>query len=350
MLCLRALSNILVVAKKTDDGDKSTRSEANKGTRAKGTSSHCQGATGINVGENGMVETCSSNGRGGSNGKLGKAVRKGLDPGTEVQPTSLTVGEAKSEVIDFLGDEDWYEVELHGGEPYAISLNGVAIEERGTLPLADPYLRGIYLRGEKLGENDDASEKNSLVVFVTPETEVYQIKVGGYGRAIGGYKIEARMPTQEDQDFFDATNSTRKPKVLRLGVSEEGTIEKPNDKNWYVIDLKGHRKYRIQVEPRAANETSISFALAIHNSDGKPLWGSVRKNKENEKYKKYGKYGNKYKQNASLATTILENSTIEEFVTTQNGVHYLGVSSVGAKYGSYTIYIEELTHNVAKNP
>lgn len=68
-------------------------------------------------------------------------------PGNLATSAVIQLGQSKSGVLDFAGDQDWYRVEVVAGKTYAFGLEGFGV---GPM-LADPSLRLLDEEGNEVG-------------------------------------------------------------------------------------------------------------------------------------------------------------------------------------------------------
>ena len=81
-------------------------------------------------------------------------------PGDTSTTATLSVGGSTSNSLETVGDHDWFRITLTVGQPVAITVNGVTLE--------DPYLYIRTAAGTLLYSNDDIVDgvnRNSQVAF-----------------------------------------------------------------------------------------------------------------------------------------------------------------------------------------
>ena len=96
----------------------------------------------------------------------------------------VNAGGSSTGNVDFLGDRDWFRVQLVGGTKYTINLQG---QQGNVGTLEDPYLRLHSSTGATLGENDDISagvQRDSQFGFTPTSTGTYHIEAGSYNDRI----------------------------------------------------------------------------------------------------------------------------------------------------------------------
>ena len=103
----------------------------------------------------------------------------------------LSVGNSVQGILESSFDIDWFEIELHANQRYAIDLEGY-FTQAGDL--WDPYLRGIFDEsGNMLSgtTNDDGGEVlNSHLLFTPEESGSYFIAAGAYSSHSGSYTLQ----------------------------------------------------------------------------------------------------------------------------------------------------------------
>lgn len=99
----------------------------------------------------------------------------------------LSVGGAASGTLEFVGDRDWYRLNLTAGQQIKIDLTAA-----GASPLDDTYLRVYDANGNLLYENDDlsATSLNSSLAFQAPTSGAFYVSVGSFDDAeVGTYQV-----------------------------------------------------------------------------------------------------------------------------------------------------------------
>lgn len=99
----------------------------------------------------------------------------------------LSVGAAASGTLEFVGDRDWYRLNLTAGQQIKIDLTAA-----GASPLDDTYLRVYDANGNLLYENDDlsATSLNSSLAFQAPTSGAFYVSVGSFDDAeVGTYQV-----------------------------------------------------------------------------------------------------------------------------------------------------------------
>jgi hypothetical protein len=119
-------------------------------------------------------------------------------------------GEARS-AIDFMGDHDWFAVELEGGQTYQFDL---APDYDAPDPLYDPYLFLYDASGGYIDENDDSGgELHSRLYYTPNEDEFVFAAAAGFGGNTGSYIISARQVDRPALALADALPPSSTEKV-----------------------------------------------------------------------------------------------------------------------------------------
>ncbi|MFP7675210.1 DUF4214 domain-containing protein [Marivita sp. S0852] len=118
---------------------------------------------------------------------------------------SITPGGTANGRIDFVQDEDWFEVNLAANRLYEIEL--VPIE--GANALADPFFRGVYDSNGVLIQNtlndDGGDATSSALQFVTDTSGTFYLSAGGFSDTTGQYRLELNDLGPLDDGAFDIT-------------------------------------------------------------------------------------------------------------------------------------------------
>ncbi|MFM9938976.1 MAG: M10 family metallopeptidase C-terminal domain-containing protein [Hyphomicrobiaceae bacterium] len=114
-------------------------------------------------------------------------------PGSIASTFSVSVGSSQSGVINVLGDQDWFRVDLVAGQKYAFTLTA-----SGASALTDPFLRLLDGGGTELTFDDDgAGNYNSRIVYTATATGTYFLGATGFdginGTATGSYTLAAAI-------------------------------------------------------------------------------------------------------------------------------------------------------------
>lgn len=91
----------------------------------------------------------------------------------------------RASVIEMIGDQDAYRVELDRGSRYMINVSG-----DGAHPLSDPMLTIKDSEGETVAEDDNSGPgRNPRLNFTAPDSGYFYLVVSGARSSVGGYKI-----------------------------------------------------------------------------------------------------------------------------------------------------------------
>ena len=185
---------------------------------------------------------------------------------------AVEVGGTATGAVDYSGDVDWFAGPPAAGRYYPIDLEGTST---GQGSLEDPVLLGVYdIDGnpvEGTGADDDGGEGyNSRLAFAAPATGTWYIAAGAHGTHIGSY----RLSVNEVIDDYPAGAATRA--VVVVGGSATGTIERPGDADWFVVELIEGNEYLIDLEGWRTGRGSLEDPrlLGIHDLDGELIPGS----------------------------------------------------------------------------
>ena len=191
---------------------------------------------------------------------------------------TVAVGGSASGSLETRGDRDWFAVELEAGTHYRIELEG-APSDQGTL--SDPYLHGIHdADGDLIAgtANDDGGRgRNSELNFVAEESGTYYISAGtyespiGFGWYTGTYRLSVSEVVDDFSDDVDTTGT------VAVGGSATGLIEKPDDHDWFAVELEAGTRYRIELEgwPTRQGTLEDSYLRGIYDADGTLISGTT---------------------------------------------------------------------------
>ncbi|UWR12389.1 DUF4214 domain-containing protein [Sulfitobacter mediterraneus] len=166
-------------------------------------------------------------------------------PGVADDFGALTLGTPSTGIIDSPGDTDRFLVTLDGGTSYQINLRG-SDSNGGTL--VDPFLSGVFaLDGSgpfsQSVDDDGGVGLDSLANFTPPEQGQYYIEVSGFDDEVGSYTVSIDDLGLLD-DFAADVSTTGQ---IAPGGSATGTIDFPDDRDWFQADLTAGRLYQIDL-------------------------------------------------------------------------------------------------------
>lgn len=112
-------------------------------------------------------------------------------PGDRSTTTTINVGSTVNNTLEFVGDHDWFRINLSAGQEITVALSSL-----GVNGVDDCYLRIYDSNGNLLFENDDRSpgvSLDSLVSFMASSTGAYYIDVGSWDDQFAGdYQLSVR--------------------------------------------------------------------------------------------------------------------------------------------------------------
>lgn len=124
-------------------------------------------------------------------------------------PFGQVVNGTASGSLDYVGDRDWFKIQLTANSAYTIDLQGQG-SSNGTL--ADPYLRVYNAQGVQIAENDDVSLGvilDSEVTITASTSGTYYIEAGSFlDSYTGSYRISVGSSTTSQPFSGAAKNYT----------------------------------------------------------------------------------------------------------------------------------------------
>jgi serralysin len=100
---------------------------------------------------------------------------------------ALQAGQTAHGSVNFIGDQDWYSVNLVAGQTYTIALTGI-----GTDGVHNTLLSLHGPDGTVVASNDDGlPNQNSIITFTASSSGTYYIDAGGYNTGQYGVSIAA---------------------------------------------------------------------------------------------------------------------------------------------------------------
>ncbi|WP_292294584.1 DUF4214 domain-containing protein [Marivita sp.] len=123
-----------------------------------------------------------------------------IDTTGSIVPGGSAVGR-----IDFVQDNDWFEVSLAANRLYEIEL----VPTNNANAIADPFFTGVYDSNGNLIENTDNDDggvgTSSALQFVADQAGTYYLSAGGFGGSTGQYRLELNDLGILDDNTFDIT-------------------------------------------------------------------------------------------------------------------------------------------------
>ena len=250
-----------------------------------------------------------------------KEIPDDFTAGTDTAGTVTVDGSAAGE-IDYVGDIDWFAVELEARKTYWVDLDH-------TGNTSDPYLRlhGIHdAAGDRIpGTADDDGGglgHSSQVTFTATEDATYYV-AAGTGRSLTG--TYALSVTEVPDDFTAGTDTTG---TVTVGRSATGEIEIRGDRDWFAVELEAGKTYRFDLEgsPTSAGTMPNPYLRGIYDADGNRIAGTA---------------------NGNGGTGL--NSRVE-FTATEDATYYVSAGAFHEEYlppefivtGSYTLSVREV--------
>ena len=141
--------------------------------------------------------------------------------------------QVKSSRIAPFGDEDWFKVQLKANNEYVFEVKG-AFTDKGSL--LDPVV-GVFDKDGDLeaGDFGGGAGLDGLVSFRPDTTGTYFVGVGSLLGIGGSYKVSYGL---NDGAPGDGDNGVRTEKAIKLGQTQQGSIEPAGDNDWFKINLK----------------------------------------------------------------------------------------------------------------
>jgi len=258
----------------------------------------------------------------------------------------LAVGASVSSSIDFLGDRDWFKIELVVGESYNFK---VSTEQYSiaNIFLYDDRGYNIYIGETITTDTTGANPVFYKTNVVIPEKNIYNEPLGVSGQKItcylgvsftsqgektGGYTLSAALTlsgmitapsyTNAADDFPGGSYTDA---VLLVGGSRDGVINIPEDQDWFKVTLTAGHGYRFYAKPNS----QMIMALGLFNADGSntPSPGNI-----------------------SIYPLGFVNVTeLGIFYPSVSGTYYLAVGVVASypvNTGGYTVYANDETVSI----
>jgi serralysin len=183
-------------------------------------------------------------------------------PGNVTTTETMSAGDQVVEVIDFVGDEDWFRVTLVAGQTYDISSLGT-----GSSPLVDPFVRLLGATGVQQAENDDidlGNIRNSLLTYTATASGTYYISAQAFADYTGTYTLSFTLGNENSGDLLSNISTTG---VAVINGSVGGTFDTITDKDWYAVTLEAGKRYKINVDDTIGDESGDTF-LGLYDSNG----------------------------------------------------------------------------------
>ena len=190
--------------------------------------------------------------------------------GSSIGAITLTDGSGTATGnIELIGDQDWFQVQLTGGQHYLISQGGVSTRLGHTgYTLGNTRMEGIYNSlGEQLLRAAAYRAYDSWNTFTPPKTATYYILASAStsGRPpTGTYIVAVRQLPADDHPADTSTTST-----VSVGGSASGVIGTLQDVDWHRAQLTSGAEYVFDIAaPSGDNPNSCDRDRYIGGSSG----------------------------------------------------------------------------------
>lgn len=230
---------------------------------------------------------------------------------------TLNVGDTTNGSVETPMDQDWFAMNLTGGQAYEIRLNGT--DAAGSL--SDPFIYGVYdAAANKISntENDDGgSGKNSFVLFTPDSSGVYYLAAGGNLSSTGDYTVSLVQRASNQDDFADNASTAG---GVTAGSSVNGNIETSGDRDWFAITLEANKYYQINLEGGTAETGTLSdpYLYGVYDSSSDLI------------------------ANTSNDDAVGRNSRVT-FSPEESGVYYIAAGAYQDNTGSYRLSVTDVT-------
>ena len=181
---------------------------------------------------------------------------------------SLTLSENISGAIDPAGDADWYRLSVQQGHRYVITLDAVGGEDETTL---DPTLALYDGQGNQLAFNDDAGGTlNSRLAYVPQANGDVFVEARAFAdMGTGAYTLRAEASAVPADD---AGNDAQTRARVTPGRTLTGTLEYEGDVDWYRLNARAGRSYRITLQTPEGREDGLADPLLqVVDAEGNQL-------------------------------------------------------------------------------
>ena len=182
---------------------------------------------------------------------------------------TVEVGDSATGEIELPGDEDWFRVELKGGQLYGISLHGL-YSNLGTLY----SLRGVEVydgEGNRIAHHNVGNTRLSRISFRPEEDGFYYISAAGAPDYRDSSDVRANTGTYtlsvtEDDDVPPQDNP---PVAVEVGTPVTGEIKELGGRDWFSITLEAGKTYQIDLEGSSTDGGTLSdpYLRGVYNGD-----------------------------------------------------------------------------------
>ena len=166
-------------------------------------------------------------------------------------------GDPQAGLLEASGDTDAFRVELVAGKPYMFDVR----QHGGRNGLSDTHLRLRDAEGTVLAANDDwHAQASSRIAFTPASSGSYYLEVSSDTGRTGSYVVSAIS-----DDHWGGPETTT---VITAGdPPRAGTIERPDDADWFAIDLNADALYEFMLAGAGPNALA-SPVLQLHDANG----------------------------------------------------------------------------------
>ena len=243
---------------------------------------------------------------------------------------SLTVGQKVNGKVDFIGDRDWFSVELEKDRTYHIDQWGGWIRHQ-TL------LHGIHDDDGNLIEGTTDEERgggsDSHVVFAPTEDGTYYVAAGADESGkyehlpiflTAAYSLSVTDVTDGHPD--DAyTGGTGTTGAIDVDGHADSEVNFRGDRDWFAVTLESGTEYQIDILgwPTRHGELDDPYLAGIYDDSG-----TLIANTEND--------NGGYKGNSRKL-----------YSATRSGKHYVSAGGVGNYKGTYWLVVRDNTDDYA---
>ena len=240
----------------------------------------------------------------------------------------VLVGGSATGEIDTGGDRDWFAVDLEAGKTYRIDQKG---GWTGDGTLWDPQIYGIHdADGKYIADtgNDDGWTRLSARTFLTPaDTATYYVAAGAHAMKQGTYTLSVAEVGADD--FYADTGTAG---TVAVGGSATGEIERPGDRDWFLVTLDAGKTYRIDLKGYKTGDGSMNkpYLRGIHDAMGNLIDGTSN--------------DDVYVRTSLAASGPLQNSRVffSPSADATNYVYYVAAGGQDQSTGTYTLSVAEI--------
>ena len=235
----------------------------------------------------------------------------------------VDVGGSVTGNIGFVGDGDYFRVDLEAGTRYQIDLEG-ADTGRGTL--ADPALV-LYDESDSylLGDDNNGVGDNARMIYTPTTAGTYYLFVEDSLESVTGtYTLSvivlgANGNSEADTDFPETTSTTGE---VDVGGSVTGNIGTETDEDWFKVVLEANKSYQIDMKGEGGDGGTLEDPNLrnIRSADGTQITGTGNDDADDE-------------------NDILDSQIT--FTPTTAGTYYL-VATTADDIGTYKLSVREV--------